>query len=285
LFKGKEAANEKAIIKILGTRESTTWDLSKAILIQGQQAHPGYKPSYDQIRNKNTIVYRRIKQLVSDQYVRLTEHKVTKGNEVALYGLTFKGFIAAVYLSEEKDVANIIKMNYDSLVKEKETSEVQKIATKFLLDFWKRICSKDRKVFDHFLRTPINSVKSTYDFQSLSPEDLIFHLMEIVCGDLLAFLGKGSVSVSGLRESLIKMLEEDIQLVDSVTYAIDWYFIKKSLDLDDIYDQVCTTLDRVFPNESLETRKYEAYEVSTKDEIIKRLERLRRTKISINIGQ
>jgi hypothetical protein len=209
--------------------------------------------------------------------VRKFGTKITKGNNVPLYVLTLKGFIAALYLSNDEHVSNIIDVNYDSLVRE--APEIQETA-KFLLGFWRNIYGRNAEALHCFFRSPIEKTLSTYNLQTLGRVDLVFYLMEILCGDLLACLGR--IDGTRLRESLVRMLEKDIWLIDSVAYAIDWYWTKRSVDLDTICSQVRTALDTVTP--ALEKCECEnTDEINTRHKISERLSRMRRTEMLTRI--
>jgi len=182
-------------------------------------------------------------------------------------------------LSNDEDASKLIDANYDSLLKGAGTFLSQ---TRFLLDFWRILSEKDTDVFHCFFRSPINNVVSTYNLEAVKEgAELSFYLMEAVCKSLLACLA--GVEKPDVRESLVRMLEPDIHLTQSVLYAIDWYWIKASVDLDNVSSQVRVTSTTVFAP-ALEKYKCEdPEETKTREEVMKTLDDMRRREIVTKI--
>lgn len=281
-FKGKEARNDEAIIRALGrTPDLTTWDLTRLLLIDEKQAdNPEYKPYYDEIRSKNSVIYRSLRHLTSAGYIRNSGTRLTKGNEVPLHTLTFKGFLVAASLLEDKEATKLIDANYDSLMRG--TPNTFLSDAELLLGLWKILSKKDAKVFNSFFKLPIKEIMSVYNLEAFQEgAGLIFYLMETVGRDLLACLA--GIKRLEVHEALVQILERDVHLAKRILHAIDWYWIKASVDLDNVSSQVRVTSTTVFAP-ALEKYKCEdPEETETREEVMKTLDDMRRREMVTKI--
>jgi len=225
LFKGKEAQNDEALIRILGVDgPMTAWELSKQILrremtkarVKGELQH-ATKPSYSEIRGKNSVLHRRIRHLRERGYLRKHDTKISKGNEVTVYFLTFKGFIAAVHLVGPRLISRLISETQHCLAPEGKTDPYVS-SLRPLLDLWRRI-SRDDVLVRHLLMSPLRKAISIYNLESVIEVELLYHIYSILAEDVLASLA----SASDVRIRLPRMIERDMQLADDIVHAIDCY--------------------------------------------------------------
>ncbi len=243
-FKGKEAQNDQSIIRILGTEgEMTTWALTVRILDErSRKKIPSGRPPYSVISNANPVFFRRVKRLAQAGYIKSYRSKISKGNKVPLYGLTLRGFLVAGAMLEDKCLRKLIDVSYSLLVEETSTFSI--LDTKLLLDIWRIVSREDPSVFRYLFRRQIEETTSKCNLERAEDIDLLLSLMTGTCRDLLSDLwGNGESKISA---GLVKMMEKDVQLLESVLLLIDWHWIRVSTELDSTSSRVQRTLRSVF---------------------------------------
>lgn len=108
LFKGKDWEFRAKIILYLSiTEHASTWDVTENVSQEEIKKEPSKKSLI--IKRHHAGVFKNIKRMVKEGYVKEVGTRTSKGNIVSLYGLTFKGSLAVFDLTvNNNDVKKII---------------------------------------------------------------------------------------------------------------------------------------------------------------------------------
>ncbi len=137
-FRGKEREGNREIIRALARAgPMTTWGLTRQILLDRQSEEAqvrtqaeagrhanspvirlGWEPTSREIRQENSVVYREVLSLLEKRYIRRRGLVRSKGNDVQVYGLSYRGTLAALLLPEIywEEVDDLVMIRADSNV-------------------------------------------------------------------------------------------------------------------------------------------------------------------------
>ena len=114
LFSGKDYDFRAQIMYYLAINgESTTWDISQFVSRDELRNEPSRKSMI--VKRHSSGIYRNIKErMLPEKYVRQIGTKLSKGNNIPTYGLSFRGSLVVLSLDLKKDeLKTILEKNLD----------------------------------------------------------------------------------------------------------------------------------------------------------------------------
>ena len=131
LFSGKDYDFRAQIMYYLAINgESTTWDISQFVSRDELRNEPSRKSMI--VKRHSSGIYRNIKErMLPEKYVRQIGTKLSKGNNIPTYGLSFRGSLVVLSLDLKKDeLKTILEKNFGKEIYEDESIIVYTQPTK-----------------------------------------------------------------------------------------------------------------------------------------------------------